>query len=76
VGLAVEKVALRLVFFKVLRFSPLNIIPPLLHIHSCIILGMNNGAVGGPVSQRQFHLIAAIIIKFPYIDTKMKGKFC
>jgi hypothetical protein len=27
--------------------SPANIIPPLLHIHSCIIWGMDNGAVNG-----------------------------
>jgi hypothetical protein len=32
VGLVVDKVALGQVFLRVLRFSPANIIPPLLHI--------------------------------------------
>jgi predicted metalloprotease len=32
-------------------FSPVNIIPLLLHIHSCIIWGVDNG----PVSGRNFH---------------------
>jgi hypothetical protein len=30
--------------------SPVSIIPPLLHIHSCIIWGMDNGPVIDPVS--------------------------
>jgi hypothetical protein len=33
VGFVVDKVALGQVFLPVLRFSPANIIPPLLHIH-------------------------------------------
>jgi hypothetical protein len=33
VGFVVDKVALDQVFLRVLRFSPVNIIPPLLHIH-------------------------------------------
>jgi hypothetical protein len=33
VGFVVDKVALGQVFLQVLRFSPANIIPPLLHIH-------------------------------------------
>jgi branched-subunit amino acid transport protein len=33
VGFVVDKVALGQVFLRVLRFSPANIIPPLLHIH-------------------------------------------
>jgi hypothetical protein len=36
-------VALGQVFLLVVRFSPVNIIPPLLHIQSCIIWGMYNG---------------------------------
>jgi hypothetical protein len=39
----VDKVALGQVLFRVLRFSPVNVIPPLLHIHSYIIRGMNKG---------------------------------
>jgi hypothetical protein len=35
VGSVVGKVALGQVFLRVLRFSPVSIIPPLLHIHSC-----------------------------------------
>jgi hypothetical protein len=33
VGFVVDKVALGQVFLRILRFSPSNIIPPLLHIH-------------------------------------------
>jgi hypothetical protein len=33
VGFVVDKVALEQVFLQGLRFSPANIIPPLLHIH-------------------------------------------
>jgi hypothetical protein len=33
VGFVVDKVALGQLFLRVLRFSPANIIPPLLHIH-------------------------------------------
>jgi hypothetical protein len=33
VGFVVDKVALGQVFLRVLRFSPVTIIPPLLHIH-------------------------------------------
>jgi hypothetical protein len=33
VGFVVDKVVLGQVFLRVLRFSPANIIPPLLHIH-------------------------------------------
>jgi hypothetical protein len=33
VGFVVGKVALGQVFLRVLRFSPANIMPPLLHIH-------------------------------------------
>jgi hypothetical protein len=31
VGFVVDKVALRQVFLRVLRFSPVNLIPPVLH---------------------------------------------
>jgi hypothetical protein len=37
VGSLVDKVALRQVFLRVLQFFPGNIIPLLLHIHSCTI---------------------------------------
>jgi hypothetical protein len=33
VGFVVDKVALGQVFLRVLQFSPVSIIPPLLHIH-------------------------------------------
>jgi hypothetical protein len=33
VGFAVDKVALGQIFLRVIRFSPVNIIPPLLHMH-------------------------------------------
>jgi hypothetical protein len=48
----VDNVALRQGFLRVLRFSPVNIIPPLLHIHSYIIWGMDKGPVRDPVPQR------------------------
>jgi hypothetical protein len=35
------------VCLSVLLFSPVSIIPPLLHIHSCIIWGMDKGSVSG-----------------------------
>jgi hypothetical protein len=50
VGFVVDKVALWQVFLRVRRFSPLNIIPPLLHIHPCIIWGLDNGPI-----ETQFH---------------------
>jgi hypothetical protein len=45
VGFVVDKVALGQVCLQVLQFSPFNIIPPLLHICSCLIWGMNNEPV-------------------------------
>jgi hypothetical protein len=48
-----DKVALGQVFLRVLRFSPVNIIPPLRHIHLCIIWGMDKGHKG--TSAAQFH---------------------
>jgi hypothetical protein len=33
VGFVVDKVVLRQIFLRVIRFSPANIIPPLLHLH-------------------------------------------
>jgi hypothetical protein len=47
VGFVVDKVALEQVFLRVLQFSSVSIIPPLLHIHSCIIWGMDSGPVSG-----------------------------
>jgi hypothetical protein len=46
-----DKVALGQVFLRVLRFSPDSIVPPLLHIHSCIILVMDKVSVSGPFPQ-------------------------
>jgi hypothetical protein len=48
-GSVVDEVVLEQVSLRVLRLSPVSIIPPLLHIHSCIIWGMDNGPVSGPV---------------------------
>jgi hypothetical protein len=45
VGFVVDEVALGQIIFRVLLFSPVTIIPPLLHIHSCIIWGMDNRPV-------------------------------
>jgi hypothetical protein len=39
----VDRVALGQVYIRVLRFSPVSIILPLLHIHSFIIWGMASG---------------------------------
>jgi hypothetical protein len=47
VGFVVDKVALGQVFLRVLRFSPVNTIQPLLHIHSCIIWELVSGPVSG-----------------------------
>jgi hypothetical protein len=47
VGFVIDKVALGQVFLRVLRFSPASIIPPLLHIHSCIMWGLDSGLVRG-----------------------------
>jgi hypothetical protein len=46
----VDKVALGQVFLRVLRFSPVNINPPLLHIHSYVIWGWTKGPL-----EAQFH---------------------
>jgi hypothetical protein len=37
-------------FSPSLRFSPVNIIPPLLHIHSCICWGWGGGWTMGPLA--------------------------
>jgi hypothetical protein len=46
-GIVVDKVTLGQIFLRVLRFSPVSIIPPLFHILSCIVWGMDNGPVSG-----------------------------
>jgi hypothetical protein len=46
-GFVVDKIALGQVSLRVLRFSPVSIIPTLLHIYSYIIWGMENGPVNG-----------------------------
>jgi hypothetical protein len=51
-GFMVNNLALGQVFFQVLWISPVNIIPPWLHIHLCIIWGIDSGAVTDLVSQR------------------------
>jgi hypothetical protein len=51
-GFVLNKVTLGQVFLRVLRFSPVNIISLLLHIHSCIIWGMDNRPVSGRSSTK------------------------
>jgi hypothetical protein len=41
-GFVADQVALGQVPLRVLRFSPVRAIPPLLHIHSCIIWRMDS----------------------------------
>jgi hypothetical protein len=48
--------ALRSVFSRTIQFSPVSIIPPLLHIHSCVIWGLDSG----PVSDRSSAEIRAV----------------
>jgi hypothetical protein len=52
VGFVVDLVVLGQIFLRILRYSPVNIIPPLLHIHSYIMWGIDKGLVRGPVPQR------------------------
>jgi hypothetical protein len=74
VGFVVDRVAVGQGFSRVLRFSPVYIIPQLFCIHSCIIWGMDRWTQG-PLEQwcatgvprhtgvpRNFHLIIIIII--------------
>jgi hypothetical protein len=46
-GFVVDKMALERIFLRVLQFSRVSIIPPLLHIRSCIIWGTDSGPVRG-----------------------------
>jgi hypothetical protein len=45
VGFVVDRVALVQVFLRVRRISPVIITSSLLHIHSCVIWGLDNGSV-------------------------------
>jgi hypothetical protein len=47
VAFVVDKEAVGQVFLRDLGFSPVNIIPPLLHIDSCVVWVMDNGPVRG-----------------------------
>jgi hypothetical protein len=51
-GFVEDTVALGKVFLQVLRFSPVNINPPLLRIHSYIIWGMDKDPLAAAVPQR------------------------
>jgi hypothetical protein len=53
-----DKVAMGKFSLRVLQFSPVSIIPPLLHIHSCIIWTM--GPLASAVPSRQSHPVATI----------------
>jgi hypothetical protein len=62
VGFVVDKVALELVSLRILWFSPVNIIPPMLHIQSCITWVMDNGPVSSHTStETKSHPIETII---------------
>jgi hypothetical protein len=45
VGFAVDRMTLRQVFLRVIHISSVSMIPPLLHIHPCIIWGMAKGPI-------------------------------
>jgi hypothetical protein len=46
VGVLVNRVALKKVFVLVLRFSPVGIIPPMLHTHSSTTYAIGNVKAG------------------------------
>jgi hypothetical protein len=73
----VDKAALGQVSFRVLRYSPDSIIPPLLHIHSCIIWGMDNGPVSGRSSTETQSYPVATVTRLercnPYQNTHMRS---
>lgn len=52
VGFLVAEVAMGQVFLGVPQFSRVSIIPLLLSIHSCVILGLDKGSVRRPFPQR------------------------
>lgn len=43
VGFVVDKVAMEQVSIQVIRLLPVNIMSPILHIHSSVIEGLDNG---------------------------------
>lgn len=55
VGFVVGEVVLGLIFLPVLRGFAVSIVPPLHHIQSCVIWGMDNGPVSTTFSQRLSH---------------------
>jgi branched-subunit amino acid transport protein len=60
----VDEVALGQIFRRILRFSPVSVIAPLLHIDLCTFCRVNNGPViSGPIStETQSHSIVTIKI--------------
>jgi hypothetical protein len=65
IGFVVDKVALRQVCHRVIRFDPVNIIPPLLHINSRIIWRTDNGPVKGRRSiETEYHSTATRTMNF------------
>jgi hypothetical protein len=54
VGSVVDKVAPGEDFLRVLRLSPVNIFPPLLHLHSCIIWGLNDRPISSLSSTKTY----------------------
>jgi hypothetical protein len=57
VGFVVDKVALEQVWF-----STVSIIPPLLHIHSCLIWEIHSGPVSGYATRDKSHPITTMKI--------------
>jgi hypothetical protein len=51
VGFVVDRVAMEQVFFRVIQCSSVDVIPPLLPSHSCIIWGMDNVPLTATVLQ-------------------------
>jgi hypothetical protein len=58
----VDKVALGQGFLRVLRLSPVNIIPPLLRISLTYRLETEKGPVSSLVARRESHFTATIAI--------------
>jgi hypothetical protein len=57
-----DKVALGQDFLRALRFSRVSIIPPLFHIDSYIVWGMDKGSVRDPVPQRRIATVIACLV--------------
>jgi hypothetical protein len=60
-------VALGQVFLPVVLFPPVSIIPPMLHIQSCIVGGLDSGG--------QFAAAVRVFcLSVPYLNTKVRNE--